>query len=77
MCAVVDSGHSNGYLLGKKLYSGQNRSGVDQFISEVSNDFGRRWCVLGQSESDVCEGGFMCGPELEYRDFRLTFWESN
>lgn len=55
----------------KKLFSGQNRQGIDQFTSEISGPFGKRWAIVGDLGSSKCEVGFAAVMPGSYRDIRF------
>lgn len=59
---VVDTNEYYEPYRGARLYSGQNRPGVDAFVSERSTHyFGHRLFLAGRADSAVVEGGFEDG----------------
>lgn len=58
MYVVVDANEKYDSIVGKKLYFGQNRPGVDEYVSEKVHGDKRRWCVVGTVDSSTVEAGF-------------------
>lgn len=74
-CYVVDDTASRiAAYRGKKLFTGQNRVGVDPYVSEKgTNIYGRKWAVAGKIDSATVEVGFSGGQGFSCRDivFRI------
>ena len=64
MIIVTDTQFVYDNLRGKKVYSGQNREGIDRFVSErimpnqVKGGYGARWAAVGRINSTKVEVGF-------------------
>lgn len=71
---VEDTSHRIAAYQGKKNYSGQNRIGVDYYISEKgSTNFGKKWVVGGRIiDSGKVEMGFSDGSGLAYRNIQFS-----
>ena len=59
MYMVIDSNPRMQLYYGKKLFSGQNRNGIDTYISQrYSNRYGHRFAIAGKVDSTKVEVGF-------------------
>jgi len=67
MYVVVDGNEKYDSIVGKKLYSGQNRPGVDEYVSEKVHGDKRRWCVVGTVNSSTVEAGFEDDIHIRYK----------
>lgn len=53
----------------KTLYSGQNRQGIDEYISEIENGYyNLRWAAAGRIDDVFCEMGFKSSDSYGFRD---------
>lgn len=61
---VTDTSESGARYRGKKLFTGQNREGIDKYVSERSLEhdsyetYGARWAAVGAIDSNTVEVGF-------------------
>jgi len=80
MYKVVDAAGKWPEFENKRLFSGQNREGVDDYISELSMGtrgtlgYGLRWMAAGKIDDSRAEGGFEDGFNYSFRSliFEVT-----
>jgi len=69
MYKVVDTSAKWKYFANKKLYTGQNREGIDQYVSDrpsETNLYQKRFAAAGKVDSMNVEVGFSDGPSLSF-----------
>jgi hypothetical protein len=75
MYIVTDTSQKFGAAKDKKLFSGQNRSGTDQFISERKGLVDFRWALAGKVTADTCETSF--GSVIKSDFWQIRYYLSN
>lgn len=58
MYVITDTTGYYAPLRGKKLYTGKNVEGVDEYVSEAEGMYGRRFAVAGRTKENEIEVGF-------------------
>ena len=71
MYMVTDTSEVFQSIISKKLYSGQNRSGTDPFVSERQGLVDFRWAVAGNVGDDTCEISFASVSKGDFRQVRF------
>jgi hypothetical protein len=71
MYVVTDSIYLIAPYFNKRLYSGQNRVGIDQYISERIGLVDYRWAVAGRVNERMCEVGFASAVKGNFYDIRF------
>lgn len=71
MYKITDTSNVYVNVKNKRLYTGQNREGVDTYLSEISGPFGKRCAVAGYVSTGKCEIGFAAEMPGCYRDIRF------
>jgi hypothetical protein len=67
---IIDTSSDLADYYEKKLYSGQNRTGIDNYISERETSvFGKRWAAVGRIDSSRIEVGFSDWLDMGFDDF--------
>jgi hypothetical protein len=69
---IIDTSAIFSDVRNKKLYTGQNREGVDSYISERSGPSGKRWAIVGSLGAGKCEVGFSAVRPGNYQDIRFN-----
>lgn len=70
---IIDSAECFSPIKGNIYYSGQNRKGIDTFISDnVNGMFNYRWSIAGQVDSNTVEMGFEIVPTHVFSDIVVT-----
>lgn len=59
-------------FMGEPMYTGQNRVGVDAFVSDKVHGTKRRWAVVGRADSTILEVGFDDYIHNRYKSIMLT-----
>jgi len=81
MYKVVDAAGKWPEFENKRLFSGQNRESIDDYISEMTMDtvlpgaYSRRWLAAGKIDDTRVEGGFEDGYNASFRS--IIFEVSN
>jgi hypothetical protein len=58
--------------VGKRLYTGQNRPGIDEYVCEMESPLGPRWSLGGRVHADTCEAAFASAMPGSYREVMFT-----
>lgn len=71
MYTVTDTSKLYNSIRNKKLFSGQNRNGIDPFISEKKGLIDFRWAIAGKIDEDYCEISFASTIHGSYRQMLI------
>lgn len=73
MYTVTDSNRIANGCQGKKLYSGQNRIGVDPYISDVNEPFYKgRWAAIANNANETVTIGFNDDGPWDFRSILFS-----
>lgn len=71
MYMVTDTSQDYASVANLKLYSGQNRHGIDPYFSELEKPgLQHRWACAGRVDSSTCEMSF-AGASVSFREIRF------
>jgi hypothetical protein len=69
---VVDTAEKWSVRRGKKLYTGQNRVGIDEYVSDKkATNYGYRWAAVGRADLSRVQVGFSDGHSMGFENLLI------